>query len=236
MGGLQEQHSKEREMWERKLQEMEQEMHELQDTNNEADQKGHIITDLSHQLQESEQRINQLVCKNDSLNRDNTTLKSAYEDQITGLKENIKELEEYIDKTDADKNESESSKDSEIMRLREELTEKGVLEKEIENVRDKLSQAESELERMTQKLEESDEAVARGARSSARLPRMDSLTELMLPSDELQVGVQHCLLPNPSKIQLRQWEDFHERALSHSCTRHGDRFQILDPSTISLSL
>ena len=188
--GLQEQHSKEREMWERKLQEMEQEMHELQDTNNEADQKGHIITDLSHQLQESEQRINQLVCKNDSLNRDNTTLKSAYEDQITGLKENIKELEEYIDKTDADKNESESSKDSEIMRLREELTEKGVLEKEIENVRDKLSQAESELERMTQKLEESDEAVARGARSSARLPRMDSLTELMLPSDELQVGVE----------------------------------------------
>merc|ERR1719175_17395 len=186
--GLQEQHSKEREMWERKLQEMEQEMHELQDTNNEADQKGHIITDLSHQLQESEQRINQLVCKNDSLNRDNTTLKSAYEDQITGLKENIKELEEYIDKTDADKNESESSKDSEIMRLREELTEKGVLEKEIENVRDKLSQAESELERMTQKLEESDEA--RGARSSARLPRMDSLTELMLPSDELQVGVE----------------------------------------------
>ena len=54
---------------------------------------GHIITDLSHQLQESEQRINQLVCKNDSLNRDNTTLKSAYEDQMTGLKENIKELE-----------------------------------------------------------------------------------------------------------------------------------------------
>merc|ERR1719209_811172 len=169
---------------------MEQEMHELQDTNNEADQKGHIITDLSHQLQESEQRINQLVSKSDSLNRDNTTLKSAYEDQITGLKENIKELEEYIDKTDADKNESESSKDSEIMRLREELTEKSVLEKEIESVRDKLFQAETELERMTQKVEESDEAVARGGReiSSARLPRMDSLTELMLPSDELPLG------------------------------------------------
>ena len=190
--GLQEQHSKERDMWERKLHEMEQEMHELQDTNNEADQKGHIITDLSHQLQESEQRINQLVCKNDSLNRDNTALKSAFEDQITGLKENIKELEEYIDKTDADKNESESSKDSEIMRLREELTEKSVLEKEIENVRDKLSHTENELQRMTQKLEESDEAMARGDRemSSVRLPRMDSLTELMLPSDDLQVGVE----------------------------------------------
>merc|ERR1719507_2101108 len=190
--GLQEQHSKEREMWERKLQEMEQEMHELQDTNNEADQKGHIITDLSHQLQESEQRINQLVCKNDSLNRDNTTLKSAFEDQITGLKENIKELEEYIDKTDADKNESESSKDSEIMRLREELTEKSVLEKEIANVSDKLSHTENELQRMTQKLKESDEAMTRGGReiSSARLPRMDSLTELMLPSDELQLGVE----------------------------------------------
>merc|ERR1719507_1845202 len=187
--GLQEQHSKERDMWERKL----QEMHELQDTNNEADQKGHIITDLSHQLQESEQRINQLVCNNDSLNRDNTTLKSAFEDQITGLKENIKELEEYIDKTDADKNESESSKDSEIMRLREELTEKGALEKEIANVSDKLSEAESELERMTQKLEESDEAMSRAGReiSSVRLPRMDSLTELMPPSDELQVGVEH---------------------------------------------
>ena len=93
---------------------------------------------------------------------------------ITGLKEK--------QKTDADKNESESSKDSEIMRLREELTEKGALEKEIENVRNKLSQAESELERMTLKLEESEETVARGGRevSSARLPRMDSLTELML--------------------------------------------------------
>merc|ERR1719400_140773 len=43
---------------------------------------------------------------------------------------------------------------------------------------------------MTQKLEESDEAVARGGREK-RLPRMDSLTELMLPSDELQVGVEH---------------------------------------------
>ena len=188
--GLQEQHSKEREMWESKLQEMEQEMHELQDSNNEADQKGHIIADLSHQLQESEQRINQLVSKSDSLNRDNTNLKSAYEDQITGLKENIKELEEYIDKTDADKNESESSKDSEIMRLREELTEKCEQEKVAEELREKLYQTETELERVTQKLEDSDSAPARCGReaTSLRLPRMDSLTELMLPPDELQMG------------------------------------------------
>merc|ERR1719357_316039 len=170
--GLQEQHSKEREMWDSKLQEMEQEMHELQDSNNEADQKGHIIADLSHQLQESEQRINQLVSKSDSLNRDNTNLKSAYEDQITGLKENIKELEEYIDKTDADKNESESSKDSEIMRLREELTEKCEQEKVAEELREKLYQTETELERVTQKLEDSDSARCGREATSLRLPRM----------------------------------------------------------------
>ena len=193
--GLQEQHNKEREMWENKLHEMEQEMQELQDANSEADQKAHIITDLSHQLQESEHRINHLVSKKDSLERDHTTLKSAYEDQINALKENIKELEEYIDKTDADKNECESSKDSEIMRLREEVGEKACVEKEMDKVRDKLSWAEGEVERLTKLLqdaaEEQQERLSERTISMGRLARMDSLTELMAPSDDLHSGADH---------------------------------------------
>ena len=49
--GLQEQHNKERGLWENKLKEMEHELQNMVDTNNEAEQKAHIITDLSHQLQ-----------------------------------------------------------------------------------------------------------------------------------------------------------------------------------------
>lgn len=204
--GLQEQHNKERELWEGKLQEMEQEMQEMQDTNSEAEQKAHIITDLSHQLQESEQRINQLVCKNDSLERDYTGLKSAYEDQIAGLKENVKELEEYIDKTDTDKNESESSKDSEIIRLREEVKEKEAMEKEMDKLKNKLSRSIAEVEDLTKKmLDTSDisdkQTAIRTSRSlcasrenvdsPSRLPHMDSLTELMLPSEDEQGGLEY---------------------------------------------
>ena len=200
--GQQEQQSKEREMWEGKLQEMEQEMHDLQDTSNEAEQKTHIITDLSHQLQESEQRINHLVSSHDSLDRDHAGLKCAYEDQITALKENVKELEEYIDKTDTDKNESESSKDSEIMRLREEMGGKASLESELQAVQDQLGQSEAEVESLTRKMLEAGEGekeVMRSSRSLCslqdgleprlRLARMESLTELMAPTEDLQVGV-----------------------------------------------
>merc|ERR1711874_113135 len=72
---LQEQHNKERGIWENKLKEMENEMQNIIDTNNEAEQKAHIITDLSHQLQDSEKRINQLLCRSDSLEKDNVSLK-----------------------------------------------------------------------------------------------------------------------------------------------------------------
>ena len=48
---VQVQHQKERTMWEDKLNGLELELQNVMETNNEAEQKGHIITDLSHQLQ-----------------------------------------------------------------------------------------------------------------------------------------------------------------------------------------
>merc|ERR1719336_2729708 len=154
---LQEQHNKERGLWENKLREMENEMQNMIDNNNEAEQKAHIITDLSHQLQDSEQRINQLLCRADSLEKDNVAIKKAYDDEIERLKENIKELEEYIDKTDTEKNASENSKDTEIIRLRQELSEKVDYEKEINKLQDKLTESHGEVEALQVKLSDSNE-------------------------------------------------------------------------------
>ena len=74
---LQTQHQKERELWENKLKEMENDLQNMVETNQEAEQKGHIIDDLSHQLQDSEARINQLLCQNDTLQRNNDTFKQV---------------------------------------------------------------------------------------------------------------------------------------------------------------
>merc|ERR1719336_1157174 len=138
---LQEQHSKERGLWENKLKEMENEMQNMIDNNNEAEQKAHIITDLSHQLQDSEQRINQLLFRADSLEKDNVAIKKAYDDEIERLKENIKELEEYIDKTDGEKNVADNS---EIIRLRQELSENANYKQEISDLQQKLAQITGE--------------------------------------------------------------------------------------------
>jgi len=195
---LQEQHNKERVLWENKLKEMENEMQNIIDTNNEAEQKAHIITDLSHQLQDSEQRINQLLCRTDSLEKDNVGLKMSYEDEVTRLKENVKELEEYIDKTDLAKNVADNSKDSEIIRLRKELSEKTSHEKQIQELQDKLSKSKNEVEVLTSKLLDMNDISDRECKIKSRslcsshenidkqiqLTKMDSLAELMTPVDD----------------------------------------------------
>ena len=198
---LQSQHQKERVLWENKLKEMENELQNLLETSSEAEQKGHIITDLSHQLQDSETRINQLLVQNDSLERENRTFKQGYEDEINRLKENVKELEEYIDKTD--KSQEESNKDSEILRLRKELSEKGLVEAQVEELEDKLTRSRAEIEGLKAKLLEASDSFEAGkgwSRSlcssrenlvdkKLRMVRMDSLTELMSPlSDPAQVS------------------------------------------------
>ncbi len=75
--GLQTQHQRERELWENKLKEMENDLQNMVETNQEAEQKRHIIDDLSVQLQDSEARINQLLCQNDTLQRNNETFKQV---------------------------------------------------------------------------------------------------------------------------------------------------------------
>merc|ERR1712128_313665 len=169
---LQEQHNKERGLWENKLKEMENEMQNIIDTNNEAEQKAHIITDLSHQLQDSEQRINQLLCRTDSLEKDNVSLKMGYDDEITRLKENVKELEEYIDKTG--------------------------YEKQMQELQDKLSKSKSEVEVLTSKILDMNEISDRECKAKSRslcsshenidkqiqLTKMDSLAELMTSVDD----------------------------------------------------
>ena len=194
---LQEQHSKERGLWENKLKEMENEMQNMIDNNNEAEQKAHIITDLSHQLQDSEQRINQLLCRADSLEKDNVAIKKAYDDEIERLKENIKELEEYIDKTDTEKNAAENSKDTEIMRLRQELSEKVDYEKEINKLQEKLTESNDQVEALQGKLIDSSvkQDVSSASLSSSqenmdkqiRLTKMDSLSELLAPVNDTAV-------------------------------------------------
>jgi len=195
---LQEQHNKERGLWENKLKEMENEMQNIIDTNNEAEQKAHIITDLSHQLQDSEHRINQLLCRADSLEKDNVSLKMGYDDEINRLKENVKELEEYIDKTDSAKNVADNSKDSEIIRLRKELSEKAVYEKQMQEMQDKLSKSKSEVEALTSKILDLNEISDRECKAKSRslcssrenidkqiqLTKMDSLAELMTSVDD----------------------------------------------------
>jgi len=195
---LQEQHNKERGLWENKLKEMENEMQNIIDTNNEAEQKAHIITDLSHQLQDSEQRINQLLCRTDSLEKDNVSLKMGYDDEVTRLKENVKELEEYIDKTDSAKNVADNSKDSEIIRLRKELSEKACYEKQLQEMQDKLSKSKSEVEALTSKILDLNDISDRECKAKSRslcssrenidkqirLTKMDSLAELMTSVDD----------------------------------------------------
>ena len=194
---LQEQHNKERGLWENKLREMENEMQNMIDNNNEAEQKAHIITDLSHQLQDSEQRINQLLCRADSLEKDNVAIKKAYDDEIERLKENIKELEEYIDKTDVEKNAADNSKDTEIIRLRQELSEKVDYEKEINELQDKLTVSNDQVEALQVKLFDSsgqqDELNTRSVclpssgekiDKQMRLTKMDSLAELLTPAND----------------------------------------------------
>ena len=192
---LQVQHQKERVMWEDKLKEMELELQNMMETNNEAEQKGHIITDLSHQLQESETRINQLQVQNDSMNRENTSLKEGFDKETTRLKENVKELEEYIDKTD--KSEENSEKDSEILRLRNELAEKVAADQHQQELQAELARKELEIGTLTARLQEvtntveKEEGRSRSLCSSRenldkqlRMVRMDSLTELMAPLND----------------------------------------------------
>ena len=168
-------------------------MQNMVETNNEAEQKAHIITDLSHQLQDSEHRINHLLCRTDSLEKDNVAIKTAYDNEISRLKENIKELEEYIDRAD---NEKISAENTEILRLRKELTEKSNLEQELTDIQDKLSKSNDENEELREKLEianknlteDATEASSRSLCSSGenmifdkqlRLTKMDSLSELL---------------------------------------------------------
>ena len=56
---------------------MEHDLQNMVETQEEAEQKGHIIDDLSHQLQDSEARINQLLCQNDTLQRNNESFKQV---------------------------------------------------------------------------------------------------------------------------------------------------------------
>ena len=192
---LQEQHNKERGLWENKLKEMENEMQNMIDNNNEAEQKAHIITDLSHQLQDSEQRINQLLCRADSLEKDNVAIKKAYDDEIERLKENIKELEEYIDKTDGEKNVADNSKDNEIIRLRQELSEKVDYENEINCLQDRLTQSNDQVEALQGKLFDSNEkdlksrslsvcSAGENIEKQRRLTKIDSLAELLTPVND----------------------------------------------------
>jgi len=194
---LQVQHQKERVLWEDKLKEMENELQNLLETNNEAEQKGHLITDLSHQLQESETRINQLLCQNDTLDRENQTNKNQYEKEMRRVKENVKELEEYIDKTD--KSNEENNKDSEILRLRSELSEKIGLEEQLQKLENELTRSQGEVRSLTTKMielsdsdREADKGRSRSLCSSRdnldskqmRMVRMDSLSELMSPLND----------------------------------------------------
>ena len=182
------QHCKEREMWERKTGELETELQLVGDTAHEAEQKQHIITDLSHQLQDSETRINQLLTRTDSLEKDNAAIKTGYDQEISRLKENIRELEEYIDKTDSEKNSMENSKDSEIMRLRKELSEKACYKEELKEMKEKLLDSATEVETLTSELlDMKDTSDWEGGQTQsdpaapgppARLARLDSLAEL----------------------------------------------------------
>lgn len=196
---LQEQHVKERGIWENKLREMENEMQNISDTNNEAEQKTHIIADLSHQLQDSEQRINQLLCRTDSLEKEKTALVDGYDDEIQRLKETIKELEEYIDKTDSDKNIENNTKDSEIMRLRQELSNKSEFESHIKELQDNLTKSETEVDCLKIALSQANSGKKQSAdhekqnpmdideskvKKSASLQRIDSMAELRLPIED----------------------------------------------------
>ena len=199
---LQEQHQKERTLWEGKLKETETELQNMIETSHELEQKTHIITDLSHQLQESETRINQLISQNDALNREGEVLKQGYAEELGRLKENIKELEEYIDKTDVDKSEEVSSKESEIMRLRAELQDKVGLEARLQEAEAELSRSQEEVESLHQSILEAAAASTEKEASAAvskprsrslcssresldnssrqlRMVRMDSITELV---------------------------------------------------------
>ena len=202
---LQTQHQKERVLWEDKLKEMENEVQNLLESSQEAEQKGHIITDLSHQLQESETRINQLLCQNHTLNRESLAAKTNFDEEVSRLKENVRELEEYIDKTD--KSEEESSKDSEILRLRTELSEKAGLEEQVQRLEAEVERSQTEVQSLTSRLIEAAESAAdqhsaspvvtgkgrsRSLCSSRdnldakqmRMVRMDSLSELMAPLND----------------------------------------------------
>ena len=199
---LQEQHNKERGLWENKLKEMEHEMQNMIDNNNEVEHKAHIITDLSHQLQDSEQRINHLLFRTDSLEKDNVAIKKAYDDEISRLRENIKELEEYIDRADSEKNAAENA---EIVRLRQELSEKANYEQEINELEGNVAKMKGENDALRHKLRDVDEkpekdVKTKGLSSSRenidkqiRLTRMDSLAELMTPVIETAAleGMDH---------------------------------------------
>lgn len=196
---LQTQHQKERVLWGNKLKEMEHELQNLVETNSEAEQKGHLISDLSHQLQESETRINQLVCQNDTLVRENKTLTKEYENEMHRMKENIKELEEYIDKTDVDKCKEEKNKDAEIVRLRQEISERSKVELEKAELESELARTRGEVEMLTTKLIGFNDATEKDAgrsrslcssrdnldKKQMRMVRMDSLTELMAPLNDV---------------------------------------------------
>ena len=197
---LQEQHNKERGIWENKLKEMELEMQNMMDNNNEAEQKAHIITDLSHQLQDSEQRINHLLCRTDSLEKDNVAIKKAYDDEISRLKENIKELEEYIDRADSEKN---SAENSEILRLRQELSDKANCEQELSDLQEKLSKINEENDTLRGKIFDINEKPEKDVKTKSRslcssrdnidkqlrLTRMDSLAELMTSVNQTQAAI-----------------------------------------------
>lgn len=201
---LQEQHNKERGMWENKLKEMEHEMQNMIDNNNEAEQKAHIITDLSHQLQDSEQRINHLLFRTDSLEKDNVAIKKAYDDEISRLKENIKELEEYIDRADSEKNAAENS---EIIRLRQELSENANYKQEISDLQQKLAQITGENDSLRDKLLDVNDNPEKDSKTKnlslwssrenidrqIRLTKMDSLAELMTSVNETEAidGMDH---------------------------------------------
>ena len=199
---LQQQHSKERGLWENKLKEMEHEMQNMIDNNNEVEHKAHIITDLSHQLQDSEQRINHLLFRTDSLEKDNVAIKKAYDDEISRLRENIKELEEYIDRADSEKNAAENA---EIVRLRQELSEKANYEQEINELEGNVAKMKGENDALRHKLRDVDEKPEKDVKTKGlgssrentdkqiRLTRIDSLAELMTPVNETAAleGMEH---------------------------------------------
>ena len=110
------------------------------------------------------------------------------------MKENIKELEEYIDRADSEKNAADNS---EILRLRQELSEKANYEQELSEMQKKMSKMNEENDSLRGKLfdvnekPEKDTDVKTKSRSlcssrenidkQMRLTKMDSLAELMNP-------------------------------------------------------